>query len=239
MKKTVLLVDAIRSHRVAAGAFFLLALALIATAISIPVLRSNEEERLEKAATESSELLIKALSNPAIFTGEPDTSVSELEAVAQELSRVHDTVVLEKVRFAKKAAQAALGYTEYSSRIGTKLTQVAQAQQRAGSSTEVYDRDVAILKASSLALRSSAQDDVNSIVSEARASTELAYQECALLATLTNEFGIVRSRALTGLKTVGPDVEPAITALKPNLHAALDTAHARRKVFNPAARAPS
>jgi hypothetical protein len=94
------------------------------------------------------------------------------------------------------------------------------------------------LKASNLAARAQAQVDVNSLTSEARAATELAYQECVLLDSLTRELGTAKIHALKDLRDVGPDVQPAVAALQPRLREALEASHLRRKVFNPGVRSP-
>ncbi|MGA2552669.1 MAG: hypothetical protein ABSF50_21190 [Burkholderiaceae bacterium] len=227
-----------RAHPILAVSFGLVAAFLLGVAIAIPTIRHYEIEHLAQEARLSSETLVAAMSNSAIFTGQPDSALSDLKEKAQALSRIHDEVVLYKVYFAKNAAVAALEYTEYTARIGTKLTQIAEAEQHARSSMETYDRDVEILKASTLATRAAAQDDLNTVSIDARGSTELAYQECALLLTLVQQFGIIRTRSQSALSDLGPDVQPSVAALRPTLEAELGAAHARRKLFNPAARGP-
>jgi hypothetical protein len=225
-------------HPVASGAFGLVALILVAIAVGVPILRHIEAEHFQEATAKSGQLLIAALSNPAVLSGDPDVDTTELSNNALELSRVHDEVVLAKVSFAKNAAQAALDYTDYAARVGAKLVQVAQTQHAARTAFDTYERDVEILKGSNLAGRPQAQEDVNAVTSEARASTELAYQECVLLSSMARDYGAVRTRALKDLTGVGPDVAPALAALDPALRAMLLASHERRKVFNPGARSP-
>ncbi len=238
MKYVLAVLRAVRGHPVAATAFAVVALLLLGTTLAIPLVRNEETAHFAKAAARSSELLVAALGSPANLTGEPESALSELGERAEEISRVHDEVVLTKVYFAKNAAQAALEYTDYTARIGIKLVQVARSEQRARTSFENYSRSVEVLKASSLATRAQAAEEANSMTSEARAATELAYQECVLLATLTRELPAVRSRSQKALPTLGQDPQPAIAALSPRLQAALEAAHARRKIFNPGVHGP-
>lgn len=232
------MVDWIKGHRAVTAVGILVLLMTVAVFIALPVMRAHEVRRLEVRVEASSAILSRALQNPALFTGTPDENVAQLKTDAAELSRLHDEVVLMRVHLATGAQRAALTYTDYAGRVGSKLVQVATARRAALDTFGKYDEAVQALKISSMANRAAAQADVNQFVSDTRAATELAYQECVLLKTLTSEFGIIKTQALGSLPSVGTDVDAQISALRPTLNKVILEAHEMRKPFNPAAPMP-
>jgi hypothetical protein len=210
------------------------AVAVIAVvAIALPVMRGREMREIEASVSESSTVLLDALKNPSIFSGQPDDAHAELEADVKRLSMLHDKLVLADYHFAHSALLSALRYTDYTQRIGTKLLQVGAAEQASQAAVLQYDQSVAQLKQSSLANRVAMQASVNEMTPTVRNATDLAYQECALLDTLTSQFGIAQTMALQHLSTLGPDVLAAVGSIKPALTAAsAHTAEVRNR-FNP------
>ncbi len=215
--------------------FATLAVIVIAGAvISLPILRSRELREIETTVFQSSTLLIDALKNPSIFTGEPPEARAQLAADAKQLSMLHDKLVLSQYHFAKSALESALSYTDYTSRVANKLLQVGEAEQLASASVVAYDQSVAQLKQSNLANRVAMQGVANDMTPKVREATDLAYQECQLLETLTSQFGIHQTMALQHLTSLGPDVLAAAGSLRPALVAATEKALAVRNRFNPA-----
>ena len=214
--------------------FATLAVIVIAAAVvSLPILRSRELREIETAVFQSSTLLIDALKNPSIFTGDPPEARAALEADAKQLSMLHDRLVLSHYHFANSALESALSYTDYTARVANKLLQVGAAEQDAINSVATYDQGVAQLKQSSLANRVSMQAVVNEMTPKVRESTDLAYQECQLLETLTSQFGIHQTMALQHLTSLGPDVLAAAGSLRPALVAASEKTLIMRNRFNP------
>jgi hypothetical protein len=146
---------------------------------------------------------------------------------------LHDKLVLSRYHFANSALESALSYTDYTSRVANKLLQVGAAEQDANSVVAAYDSSVAQLKQSSLANRVAMQSVVNDMTPKVRQSTDLAYQECQLLETLTSQFGIHQTMALQHLTSLGPDVLAAAGSLRPALVAASEKTLAVRNRFNP------
>jgi len=215
----------------ALGAVF----AVIAVAILLPMLRARESRAIEAVVARSSAVLIDAVQNPAIFDGDPPEARAALEADSRQLSMLHDKLVLSHYYFAHGALSAALEYTDYTQRIGAKLVQVGTAEIQAKQALDDYDRSVALLKGSSLANRVGFQQAVNESAPKARDTTDLAYQECQLLASLTRQFGVAQTLALQHLSSLGPDVLAAVGSLRPAIVAATENTMAQRKRFNPLA----
>jgi hypothetical protein len=215
---------------------FVMVLAVIAIAILLPVLRARESREIESVVARSGAVLIDAVQNPSIFDGEPADARAALEADSRQLSMLHDKLVLSHYYLAHSALAAALDYTDYNQRIGTKLMQVGAAEIAAKQALEEYEHSVALLKGSSLANRSGFQAAVNEAGPKARDATDLAYQECQLLAALTRQFGVAQTQALQHLSSLGPDVLAAVGSLRPAIVAASEKTLAQRKPFNPLSR---
>jgi hypothetical protein len=209
--------------------------AVIAVAILLPVFRARESRQIEAVVARSSAVLIDAVQNPAIFEGDPPEAREALQADSRQLSMLHDKLVLSHYYLAHRSLDAALEYTDYTQRIGAKLVQVGTAEIQAKQSLDEYDRNVALLKSSSLANRLALQQAVNDSAPKARDATDLAYQECQLLASLTRQFGVAQTLALQHLSSLGPDVLAAVGSLKPAIVAATEKTMALRKRFNPQA----
>jgi hypothetical protein len=211
-----------------------LAVVVIAiAAIALPIMRGRELNEIESAVSESSTVLLDAMKNPAIFTGTPPEARALLEDDVKHLSMLHDKLVLAHYYFAKSALDSALRYTDYTLRIGNKLLQVGDAEQASETAVMQYDEGVQQLKQSSMANRVAAQASVNEMAPKVRDATDLAYQECQILETLTSQFGIAQTMALQHLSTLGPDVLAAVGSLRPALVAATAKRLAVRNRFNP------
>lgn len=227
-----------RDRPVGAIAGTIVIVLVLVVAIGVPIIRHHEVVRLNRAVVRASTLLVKALGNDAIFSGEPSASYEQLIDTAAALSRVHDGVVLSHIRFARAAQRTALGYTDYASRVGFELSQVAASQHLAQQSFADYEHAVTVLEASNIRNRTKAQREVTQATSRARQTSEAAYQECVLLEELTREFGITQTDALRVFPTLGPDIGATVASFGPRLEEAIQKAHILRKIFNPMARTP-
>jgi hypothetical protein len=224
------------AHRAVSLAIAAVLVLVIGALIAWPILRSMETRQLALAATQATELMEESMNNPAIFTGDPDDAAARLSTIAEQLARLHDGLVLAHVYFAPTEWRATKDYTEFTERYALKLAKVAASIKTARDAVAQYDSAVSAFKFTNAKDRMDVAAAVNQTSAAARHLSELAYQDCVLVHTLTTQVEATTRRALLSLSSIGPDATPSITALLPRAEAAATETHAMRKQFNPMAR---
>lgn len=204
--------------------------------ITWPILRTMETRQLSLAAEQGNELMQEAMTSSAIFTGEPEDAAARLTSIAEQSARLHDGLVLAHVYFATTAWRATIDYTEFTQRYSLKLAQVAQSLRNARIAVAQYDSAVTAFKMTNARERMEAAQAVNVTSAEARRQSELAYQDCVLVHTLTGQLAATTRRAELSLGSVGPDPSAAIAALLTRSETVAGEAHLVRKQFNPMAK---
>jgi hypothetical protein len=226
----------VKAHRKFTLGAALIAVLVAGVLISLPILRAMETRQIALAATSATQLMEDAMASPAIFTAKPDDEAQRLAVTADQLARLHDGLVLARIHFAKGAWRAAVEYTEFTQRYVLKLSDVSKSLQTSRDVTARYDDAVNTFKLTNAKDRVEAANSLNAALIEARHQTEITFQDCVLVMTLTRQVRTTFDAAHLALNEVGPDPAAATSALMPRIQAALEAAQAIRKQFNPMAK---
>ncbi len=207
-------------------------------ALALPIMRHHEVRQLAAQANYSTKLLLQAMRIPGNLQGEPGEATDQLTEIANTLSHQHDTLVLAHVHFARAAWLASIEYTEFTSRFAQKLLDVGAAHQHTAETMANYNAAVLNFKYSTRKNQLDAMQALNDESGVARRDTDLAYQECVIALTLNRQLESLFTHTEQALGDLDPTVADATRALDPQILAAISSAHALRKQFNPMAKNP-